>query len=167
MIFNLVVLIFEILYYSMFMYYARREGKFNRYILLFTLITIFFIFAGTNSPISYLLLIFMILYGLRYIIKIKVSLYDMLIIFIMLILNFLIPTPIYYILLFFTNNVFIISIIYQFIKIILVFFSKFLLNIIYKKLYIIWNNNNFYIRYLFTTFMFLFIIFSCIYSLMK
>lgn len=30
MILNIIVLIFEVLYYSMFMYYARKEGKFWR-----------------------------------------------------------------------------------------------------------------------------------------
>ena len=38
---NILVLIFEVLYYSMFMYYAKGEGKFWKYILLFSIVSIF------------------------------------------------------------------------------------------------------------------------------
>ena len=80
---NIIVLIFEVLYYSLFMKYSRPEGKYYRYLILFTLITIIGLVIGTSNLISYLLLILMILYGIKYIVKIKISLYDMLVILIM------------------------------------------------------------------------------------
>ena len=164
---NIIVLIFEVLYYSMFMYYAKKEGKFWRYILLFSLITIIGLFIGTNYLLSFLLLVIMMIYGLKYIVKEKISLYDMLIIFFMLLLNFLIPMPIYYFTSIFTKNVFIITIVYQVIKFLIVFGLKYKLNKFYNFFHNLWNNNNFYIRYIFTTFMYLFVIFSCIYSIYK
>ena len=164
---NIIVLIFEVLYYSMFMYYAKKEGKFWRYILLFSLITIIGLFIGTNYLLSFLLLVIMMIYGLKYIVKEKISLYDMLIIFFMLLLNFLIPMPIYYFTSIFTKNVFILTIVYQIIKFLIVFALKYKLNKFYNFFHNLWNNNNFYIRYIFTIFMFIFVIFSCIYSIYK
>lgn len=164
---NIIVLIFEVLYYSMFMYYAKKEGKFWRYILLFSLITIIGLFIGTNYLLSFLLLVIMMIYGLKYIVKAKISLYDMLVIFFMLLLNFLIPMPIYYFSSIFTKNVFILTIVYQIIKFLIVFALKYKLNKFYNFFHNLWNNNNFYIRYIFTTFMYLFVIFSCVYSIYK
>lgn len=37
---NAIVLIFEVLYYSMFMYFSKKEGKFWKYIVSFTIITL-------------------------------------------------------------------------------------------------------------------------------
>lgn len=164
---NIIVLIFEVLYYSMFMYYSKKEGKFWKYILLFSLITIIGLFIGTNYLLSFLLLVIMMIYGLKYIVKAKISLYDMLVIFFMLLLNFLIPMPIYYFSSIFTKNVFILTIVYQIIKFLIVFALKYKLNKFYNFFHNLWNNNNFYIRYIFTTFMYLFVIFSCVYSIYK
>lgn len=81
---NIIVLIFEILYYSMFMKFARKEGKFWKYLLLFTLVTISGLFIPTNTLLSYLYLILAILFGLKYIVKINTTLYDMFFILIMI-----------------------------------------------------------------------------------
>lgn len=162
---NIIVLIFEVLYYSMFMYYAKKEGKFWKYILLFSLITIIGLFIGTNYLLSFLLLVIMMIYGLKYIVKAKISLYDMLVIFFMLLLNFLIPTPLSVILFTLKFNVFLITIINSIIKILIIFLLKNILNKYYNKFKNIWNNNTFYIRYLFIIFMFSYVIFTCIYSI--
>ena len=82
LVLNILVLIFEILYYSLFMKYARKESKFHKLILLFTMITIIGMIIGTNNLPSYLILILMMSFGMKHIGKLKVSLYDMLIIFI-------------------------------------------------------------------------------------
>ena len=66
LILNFIVLIFEILFYSMFMYYSKKEGKFSRYLLLFSLITIIGTIIKTNYLFSYLILVLMILYGIKY-----------------------------------------------------------------------------------------------------
>ena len=164
---NIIVLIFEVLYYSMFMYYAKKEGKFWKYILLFSLITIFFVFVGTSNLISYIILILMILYGLKYIVKIKISLYDMFIIFLMLAFKIFLEGVVYMGIYRFYKNNFLLTMIATLIKngIVLLYKNKF--NIIYNKLKIKWDNNNFYIRYTFIVFMFLFVIFSVIFLLIK
>lgn len=162
---NIIVLIFEVLYYSMFMYYAKKDGKFWKYILLFSLITIIGLFIGTNYLLSFLLLVIMMIYGLKYIVKAKISLYDMLVIFFMLLLNFLIPTPLSVILFTLKFNAFLITIINSIIKILIIFLLKNILNKYYNKFKNIWNNNTFYIRYLFIIFMFSYVIFTCIYSI--
>ena len=124
---NIAVLILEILYYSIFMYYSKGEGKFWRYLLLFSLITILFFFVGTTQIYSYLILVLMMLYGLKYIVKVKTSLYDMLIIILMLFLKIIIETPLYIAFFFSINDLhFIITVIASISKIslILIFKSK-------------------------------------------
>ena len=159
---NIIVLIFEVLYYSLFMKFSRNEGKLWRYLLTFTLITIFFWFVGTDKIYSYLLLIFTILYGLKYIVKLKVSLYDMLIIFIMLLFKVLIETPVFMLLYNFLS-IYVIGLVYSVLKIIILNLLKNKLNIMYKVLKIKWDNNNFYIRYIFTVFLFSYTIISSIF----
>ena len=57
MVMHIIVLLFEVLYYSMFMKFARKEGKFWRYLLLFSLITIVLIFTGTGNLYVYLIFV--------------------------------------------------------------------------------------------------------------
>ena len=72
---NIIVLIFEVLYYSMFMYYAKKDGKFWKYILLFSLITILILILGSNNLISYIFFVLIALMGLKYFIKITSSIF--------------------------------------------------------------------------------------------
>lgn len=163
MIANIIVLIFEILYYSMFMKFARKEGKFWRYLLLFSLITIMMIFIGTNTLYAYLIFVLLALYGLKYIVKIKTSFYDMFIIVIMMMLKLLIETPIYLICInFIKNNHFIVILLMDIIKIGILFLLKNRLNIFYIKLKKLWQNNNFYLRYIFTCIMYIYVIITII-----
>lgn len=161
LILNVIVLLFEILYYSLFIKYARRESKFNKLLLLFTFITIIGIFIGTSNLPSYLILILMMLFGLKYIVKLKISLYDMLIIFIMLIFKVLIETPTY---LLFINilNRYLISIIPNIIKILVIRLLNNKITKFYKNLKIKWDNNNFYIRYIFSIFVYTYCIITAI-----
>lgn len=154
---NVLVLSLEILYYSLFMKYARRESKFDRLHLLFTIITIIGIFIGTNTLPSYLILILMMLFGLKYVAKLKVSLYDMLIIFIMLIIKVIIETPLY-LLLVHTANRYIVSIIPNVIKILVITLLNKKITKFYKSLKIKWDNNNFYIRYIFSILVYIYCI---------
>lgn len=161
---NILVLVFEILYYSMFMYYAKGEGKFKRYLLLFTLITIIGLFIGTTYLYSYIYLIIMILIGMKLIVKCNVVFFDLFIIFIMMLFNFAIQVPFYLIMPIFTKNLIVITFSLFSTKILFLFFANKLTKI-FKKIKKIWNNNNFYIRYLFIVFMFTYIILSVIYLL--
>lgn len=162
MILNIIVLIFEVLYYSLFMKFARNEGKFHRYLILFSLITTLFYFVGTDKLYSYLFLILTILYGIKYIVKIKISLYDVLFIFIMLILKLFIETPFYLIL----NgglSIYEIGIIMGIFKVIVLLILKNKINKLYIKLKDLWYKNNFYIRYIFSILMFIYCILSCLF----
>ena len=163
MIMNIIVLIFEILYYSMFMKFTRNEGKFWKYLLLFSLITIIFCFINVSNLFSYLMLILMMLYGLKYIVKIKVTLYDMLLIVAMLLLKLIIE---FVVMIIFYNllnfNQFLTTIIFDLVKILFLFIFK---NKIYKiavKLKELWNKNNFYVRYFFTIGVYIYVIISII-----
>lgn len=164
---NIIVLIFEVLYYSMFMYYAKKEGKFWKYILLYILLTIVILFVGNDNVYGYLIFSALNLIGIKYLIKIKTYFYDLLVIFVIFLLSFLIPIPIYFIIGLFINNTFILTFIYQTIKIILIFILKGKIKQYYNIFHKLWDKNNFYIRYIFTIFMFIFVIFSCIYSIYK
>ena len=160
MLLNAIVLMCEVLYYSLFMRFARNEGKLYKYIVLFTLITIVGLVIGTNNLPSYLILILMIAYGLKFIVKIKVTLYDVFIIFIMLLMKLIIETPFYFLL---QNhlNIYFIEIITGTFKILILLFIHKILNVIYLKLKRIWYKNNFYVRYLFAVLMFYYVISSC------
>lgn len=167
LILNVIVLIFEVLYYSLFMYYSKNEGKLSRYILLFSLITIILIIIGTSNLYAYLIFILFALYGLKYIVKCKIGLYDALIIFTMLLIKLLLETPIYIILRIFTENNFILTLPSSITKIMLLYIFRKNLKNMYIKFKKLWDNNNFYIRYIFSTLMFLFVIFSCVFLIVK
>lgn len=162
LILNFIVLIFEILFYSMFMYYSKKEGKFSRYFLLFGLITIFFTFVGTTQLISYVALIVMMTYGIKYIVKVKTTLYDMFIVFIMLLIKSIIEMTIGSLFLINVFSIVQLTFISYFVKFLLILLFKNKLNKYYNKILIKWNNNNFYIRYIFACLSFIYVIASCI-----
>lgn len=161
--FNIIVLLFEVLYYTTFIKLCKNEGKISRYLLLFSLITILLMFIGSNQIYSYLIIVLLMLYGLKYIIKIKVSLFDMFLLFIMMFFKIIIE---YIIVLIFYNilklPISINIIMFSIIKILILLLIKnkmYLFNLYLKER---WKNNNFYIRYLFTIFLFIYVIISCI-----
>lgn len=162
---NIIVLIFEVLYYALFMKFARKEGKFSRYVLLFTIITIILYIIGTNHVYSHLLLIFMMLLGLKYLTKTKVYLYDMLVIIIMLFISVIIQFPIYMIFINVFKNLFFVTLIYEIAKIIFVLLINKNMNLYYNKFHKIWDNNNFYIRYIFAICIFIYAIISCLFTI--
>ena len=167
MILNIIVLIFEVLYYSMFMYYARKEGKFWRYLLSSTITTILLLIVGSNNLIGLLVLVVSLFLGIKYIIKIKTSLYDMffvlLMIFFKLIIEFSLSLELYYII----KNIFYVSIITGFIKIMLTIILKNKFYKFYLYLRKLWYKNNFYIRYIFSCLCFIYCIISIIFLITK
>lgn len=151
MVLHIIVLIFEVLYYSMFMKFARKEGKFWKYILSSIITTILLLFVGSNNLIGLLVLIISLFLGIKYIVKINVSLYDMFFIVIMLFVKIILE---YMCVLTFFNlldiSYIIVTFIFTFLKIIFLFIFKNKLNAIYIFLKNIWYKNNFYIRYIFS-----------------
>lgn len=157
---NVVVLALEVLYYALFMKFARKEGKFWRYLLSFSLVNIVLMFIGTNQIYSYLLTMLMMLYGIKYIVKIKTSIYDLLFLFIMM----LIKTEIEGISCFLFFNLvspFLFIMIIDFLKIFFIITLRNKIETLYKYLKLKWSNNNFYIRYIFNILMFAYILMSC------
>lgn len=158
---NIIVLIFEILYYSMFMYYSKQEGKFWKYVILFTIISIIGGFIGTNYLMSFNFLIIMILLGERYCLKIKNSFYDIFRIIIMLLFKYIIELPIYLMFINFIDYYFLMILI-GIIKILILSLFK---NKI-RKLYVLftksWNENCFYTRYICSCFLYIYVIVSTI-----
>lgn len=166
---NIIVLAFEVLYYSLFMKFARKEGKMYRYILLFILFSIITLFLNKRFIINYIFIFLIILYGIKYIVRIKTTLYDLLIIIIMFIGKVIIEIPTSMIMYNLFKNIYLSAILVSIVKILLLIIinNKFNLNSIYKKLHKIWNENNFYIRYIFCIFMFTYVIVSCIFLIIN
>ena len=163
MVLHIIVLIFEVLYYSMFMKFARKEGKFWKYLLLFSLITIVLIFTGTGNLYVYLIFVLLSLYGLKYIVKTKISLFDILPIIIMLAIKIVIELLSMFIFYkFLYLNQVITAFIFEIIKILTILLSKNYLNLYYNKLKTTWDKNNFYIRYFFSIFAIIYVIISAI-----
>lgn len=164
-ILNIIVLLFEVLYYSLFMKYARKEGKFYRYLILFVLITIIGLLIGTNEFMSYMFLILIILLGLKYIIRIKTTLFDCLIILLMILLKVVIET-IFYMPLHTILDIYRIGVLYSIFKIITVISLRNKIYSFINKLRTKWNANNFYIRYTFSILTFIYVIISCIFIIL-
>lgn len=167
LVLNVIVLIMEVLYYSLFMKFAKGEGKLWRYLLSFGLMSTILFFIGTNHIYSYLLCIIMMLYGIKFIVKVKISLYDAMFLFIMLLFKHIIEIPFSLLFYIFIKNIYIVTILVGFIKVIITLNLKEKINKAYSKISKLWNNNNFYIRYIFTTFMLLYTIVSCLYCIVK
>lgn len=155
------VIIFEILYYSLFMKFARKDGNLLKYIILFTMISIVLFFVSSFNIYAYLVFMILSLIGLKVIGK--TSLYDMFIIFIMLLFKLVIEIVFAFSLNYFIVDINVCKILLGLIKVgtVLIIHNK--LNILYIKLKECWFNNNFYIRYLFSVFMFIYIISACLF----
>lgn len=160
---NVVVLVFEILYCTLFMKFARKEGKFWRYLLLFVINTAITLIFGFSNLLSYLIFIIATYVLLKYLVRIKVSLYDMLIIFSMMIIKLFIEAPLSLSINLFIKDIYVVSSIVGFIKVLILYIMRNKINLFYNKFRILWNNNNFYIRYIFSTFMFIYVIVSCVF----
>lgn len=160
-ILNIIIIISEVLYYSIFMMYAKKEGKLTKYFLLFSLISLIFCFISHNNLESYLALAIMMLLGIKYIVKVKTSLYDLLLILIMLFLKILIETPLYML---YTPilSKYVTALIVSATKIPAIILLENKLNKMNKFLHNKWENNNFYIRYIFSILVFIYCIVTVI-----
>ena len=158
---NVLVLFLEILYYSLFMKYARKEGDIIKYIVAFTINTFVILAVDANNLPTYFIFVLLSLVLLKYLVKIKTNLFDMLVIIIMLFLKVLIETPVYLLLIGVFNN-YIVAVIASLIKISLITLFSSKISKILRKLKIKWDNNNFYIRYIFSISVFIYCIITSI-----
>lgn len=168
MLMNIIVLIFEVLYYSLFMKFTKREGSFIKYCILFILVTILGCVLNTRDITNYFILLIFIVLGIKYIVKAKTTMFDFLIVLIMLVFNIIIEAVIYILLFKWIRvNYIITTLTFEAIKIGLCLILKDKLNIMNEKLKNLWNNNNFYIRYLFTVLIYIYVIITCILIIKK
>ena len=164
---NIIVLILEVLYYALFMKFSRKEERLYKYILAFILVTIVVVLLDGIKVIAYISFIFTVLLSLKHLMKIKVSLFDILIILIMLLYKLIIELMFTFILYMLLKNVYLGAIIVGIIKVLNLFFMKNNLNKFYNKMKVLWNNNNFYIRYITSIFLMLYTIASCVLLILK
>lgn len=158
---RILVIVFEILYYSLFMKFARKQGNFWKYLLLFTVISIVLFFISSFNIYAYLVFMVLSLFGLKLIGK--TSLYDMFIIFIMILFKLLIELLCAFPLNSLIPDINTCKIILGLIKVNTIMLIGNRFNILYNKLKTYWSKNNFYIRYLFSIFMFIYIISACLF----
>lgn len=156
------VLIAEIMYYSLFMYYSRKDNIL-KYILSSTLVTIVGLAINTNNFISYSILVFLMMFIMKYVFKINIKLYNILTIILMLITKILIEYTVVIILFNILKcSILITTIVFTILKILIVVLCRNRLTKIDNIIETKWNNNNFYIRYFTTIGIFLYIIISII-----
>ena len=163
LILNFIVLLFEIVFYSIFMYYSKREGKFSRYFLLFSLITIIGTIIGTDYLFSYVILVLMMLYGIKYIVRVKTTLYDMIYIVFMLLIKICIEMIVAFPISLFIKNYYFLAIIVALFKILIIILFKNKLLKTYNLIKEKWYKNNFYIRYISVILIYIFVICSIIF----
>lgn len=144
---SVIVIVFEILYYSLFMKSVKRDGKLYKYLITFSVLTIIGMFLDLSKAINYLLLIIVILLLMKYVGKIRTYLFDIFPIIVMLFVKIFIE-GITSMILFNGNNKIFVTLIFTFLKFIFLCISFKFSNKIYMKLKETWYNNNFFIRYI-------------------
>lgn len=163
---NLIVLIFEVIFYSKFIKNCKNEGKLLRYIVLFCLVTLVGLFISTNSLLSYLLLVIMIMTGLKYIVRVKTTFFDMFVIIAMLIVKTVIELLFCMVVYTITKNTFISLIIANVVKIVIAS-NHIPLNNAYRYTKKMWDNNNFYIRYILMCLLYIYVICSVLFLIYR
>ena len=68
MIVNIMVLVLEVLYYSLFMKFTKKEGKFINYCILFILVSVLGFILNTRDITNYFILLMFIVFGIKYMI---------------------------------------------------------------------------------------------------
>lgn len=159
MLISVIVLLFEVLYYSLFMKLTRRQGKIYNYFILFVIISLIVSFANVKQFNIYFIFVFLTYIGLKYIARTKVSFYEVLVIIAMLLLNIVIELPIYLIAYKVLHiSRFLTTIIFDVVKVLAVILLSEQLNIAYLRCKLLWNKNNFYIRYITSILIYLYVI---------
>ena len=162
---QLIVFLLEILYYTMFFSFCRKDEKPYKLFLVFLISNIISFFIGYGSFYSYAFY-FIEIAILTRLLKIKMTLYDILVLIVSMIFKLFIEVMFF---IFIRENIttfaWICTIGIVKNNILIICNKK--LNEIYNKLKKLWLNNNFYIRYLFSTFLYLYLIFSVIYIIVR
>lgn len=159
---NVIIFTLEVIYYSLFMHYADK--RFNiRCFITFLLANIISLFIGYGNFYSYLFYFIELSFIFR-ILKIKFTLYDLLFIIFSMIFKILIEF-ICFIILKDMMDLFVVTFLICLLKIFIITFIKNKILFVYNHLKIKWNNNNFYIRYIFNITIFIYIIASLLFMI--
>ena len=78
------------------MKFAKNDGKFYKYVIVFIINTILITLLGSRNLMSYLVFVMTTLLMLKYVVQVKTSLYDMLVIIFMLIVKSMLEIPLFY-----------------------------------------------------------------------
>lgn len=159
---NVIIFTLEVIYYSLFMHYADK--RFNiRCFITFLLANIVLFFIGFDSFYSYLFY-FIELSLIFRILKIRFTLYDLFFIIISTLLKVFIEF-LFFIVLRENMELFYVIFAIGIFKIFILVMLKNKISIFYNYLKIKWNNNNFYIRYIFNITIFIYIIASLLFMI--
>ena len=163
---NIIIMLLETLYYTIYLSYSRGSKQIGKYYISL-LLSSFLVLIFGNNLISYLIFIISIIFSIKKIIKEKASLYDVFNIIIMLAVK-LITESISVLIFYNIFKSYVLSVIgiISF-KLILVFLIKKKLHLIYLKIKKLWDNNNFYIRYAFVIFTYLYVIVSVLFLIYR
>lgn len=159
---NAILLLVDIIFYSIFLYSCRKDGKISKYIVLGIIVTVLALIVGTNSLLSYLLLVMTFLLGLKYIVKVKTSLYDMFIIIVMLFTKVsleLLHFVIFYVVM---ENYSVVYILMIILKLLFLVVTKNNLYLFYERMKKLWLNNVFKIRYIFICCTYIYVIITAL-----
>jgi len=156
-----VVLALEILFYTLFFKLSKRKGSIAIYTIVFTLSTVALYFLYDYRLIGYLLFVLISVIGLRYLTPSNNGAFDILLLLIAMLFK-LILEPICFVPYIFYKDIYMCTIIASLIKILVIILLRGLLNKMYRKLLNDWNNNRFYIRYIASIGLMLYIIATCI-----
>ena len=146
---------------------ARKEGDFKRYFLLFGLFAIITFFMNRRFLINYLIIFFLILYGLKFIVKLKVTLFDLFFIILMFISKVIIEMPLSLLSYSIVENIYVASTMVGVLKVIIILLFNEYVEKIYEIMKLLWKNNNFYIRYLFSISLFIYVILSSVFLIIE
>lgn len=163
---NLIVLIFEIMFYSIYTKNIKGEGKLSKYILTFIVGTIGLMIAG-NGLFSYLAFALLCLFGIKYIVKVKTSFFDFFMIIIMLLIKAAIETAVCIVCFAITKDTFISLMVANIVKMLFVCKNKVPMRNYYQVLGKLWNSNNFYFRYILMSLLYIYIICSALFLIYR
>lgn len=160
---QMTIFLLEILYYSLFLKLSKRKLNFVKVFIIYLLANICLYFIGFQSFYAYALYV-AIIFILSRILGLSILMYDVLVILISLLFKLLLEIPLYIIL---GNNInlFVSVFIMGIYKCATLLLIRNKLSYLYNKYRIKWDNNDFYIRYSFSTFLYTYIIMSILYIL--
>lgn len=163
---NLIVIIFEIIFYSIFMKNIKGDGKLIKYILAFTISTIGLMVVG-NGLFGYLLFVLLCLFGMKYIAKTKTSFFDFFAIIFMLLLKCAIEVIICLSCYAIVKNTFVALILANLVKLFIVGYYRIPFGNFYRLGKKLWDNNNFYFRYILMGSLYIYVICSVLFLIYR